>query len=100
METEGIVEETDVELCASGFDNLLLEPGLEELSSYRGILLKIGADQCAAVISDVLSWMDSFSGMDPMDVAESDPEKTTEFWKRYDSASVLENPRQLAKRAE
>lgn len=99
MNIAGAVEEADIELCASGFDNLLMDPDLEELRQYHQILLQIGAVQCAFVIAELLTWIDENSQVDPMDLIATDSARANELWRRYDSASVAENPRDLANSA-
>ena len=90
------VDEADIEICSSGFDNLLMEPGLEELREYEKLLLAIGAPECARVIRDLLAWVDSESSMLPIDSVARDAGRYTRVWKEYDKASCEEDPRSRA----
>lgn len=90
------VEEADVEICSSGFDNLLMDPGLEELREYEKLLLAIGAPKCARVIRDLLAWVDSENPMLPIDAVARDVGRYTQMWREYDKASCEEDPRSRA----
>ena len=92
----GDVESADIEICASGFDNLVLDDGLEELESLQKSLKLIGAPKCELVISGFIQWLRSDLDKGPPELLDSKPEKVNEFWRAYDEASCAENPRELA----
>ena len=96
MIDSGAVEEADIELCASGFDNLLMDAEQEELRAYYPMLVEMGASKCAAVIKELLDWVDANKEEDPLDVVEADEKRCNELWDRYNAASVEEDPRKLA----
>jgi hypothetical protein len=97
MSIDTSVEEADIELCASGFDNLVLDGDLDELENHAKNLKLIGANKCHEVISTLLSWFQSNAGVEPIDLLESNDEKTNDFWENYNTASCAEDPRSLAK---
>ena len=92
----GDVESADIEICASGFDNLVLDEDLDELKSLQKALKFIGAIDCELVISELLQWLSSDSDKNPPELLDSGPEKANELWRAYDKASCAENPRKLA----
>ena len=101
MDLTTIVEEADVGLSADGFDNFLMyDEGLEELKQYVVALDKIGASQTSKVIQDLLGWVTSVDGLDPLSVAESDKARADDLWRRYCSASEAEDPRELSENFE
>lgn len=91
------VEEADIELCAAGFDNLLLDAGQKELRLFLEMLKEMRAVECAVVIQELLEWVDGVSGVHPLDVVEGDTERYNDLWKRYNAASQKEDPRKLSK---
>ncbi|MBK1835199.1 hypothetical protein [Roseibacillus ishigakijimensis] len=91
------VEEADIELCASGFDNLLMEEDQEELRAYHKMLVEMGALKCAEVVSELLEWVDAMPDEDALDVVEQDKERYNNLWRKYDAASCEEKPQELAK---
>ena len=90
------IEEADIELCSSGFDNLLMDAEQEELRAYYTMLLEMGATKCALVIKELLDWIDSHEDEDAIDVVEDDEDKYNDLWERYNAASVEEDPRKMA----
>lgn len=96
MSIAAAVEEADIELCASGFDNLVMYGDLDELHEHSKNLKLLGAVKCAEVIDELLAWLTSQPDSEPLDVLESDSAKTNAIWERYNNASCEENPRELA----
>ncbi|MGB1128808.1 MAG: hypothetical protein ACPG4K_02060 [Haloferula sp.] len=97
MDLATIVEEADIGLSADGFDNFLMyDDGIEELQQYVMALNTIGASQTSKVIQDLLGWVTSIDGSDPLSVAESDTARADDLWRRYCAASEAEDPRKLS----
>ena len=96
MSIAAAVEEADIELCASGFDNLVMYGDLDELREHSTNLKLLGASKCAEVIDELLTWLTSQTDLDPLDILESDTARTNTIWERYNNASCAENPRELA----
>ncbi len=91
------VEEADVELCASGFDNLLMEQGQVEFRSYHEMLVEMGALKCATIVKELLDWIDEAPDQYAIDVVERDKGRYNNLWRRYDAASCEEKPQELAR---
>jgi hypothetical protein len=96
MSISAAVEEADIELCASGFDNLVMYGDLDELHQHTSNMKLLGAMKCHAVINELIDWIASHPELSPLDVLDSDPERTNAIWSRYNDASCEENPRQRA----
>lgn len=94
------VEEADIELCASGFDNLLMEEGQEELRAYYKMLVEMKASDCAAIIKELLDWIDEMPSCYAIDVVEMDKIRYNNLWRKYDAASFSEKPQELARAVE
>lgn len=92
------IEEADIELCASGFDNLLMEEGQEELRAYHQMLVKVGAVKCAEVVRELLDWIDARPDEYGLQVVRKDKSRYNDLWRRYDAASCEEGPQELARR--
>ena len=90
------VEEADIELCASGFDNLLMDVEQEELRSYHTMLVEMKALKCATVVKELLDWIDANKEEDALDVVDANEERCNDLWERYNAASVEEDPRKIA----
>ncbi|TDU71181.1 hypothetical protein EI77_02303 [Prosthecobacter fusiformis] len=84
------VEEADIELCASGFDTLLMEEGQEELRSYQKMLVEMRATKCAQVVKDLLDWIDTTPDAYALDVVGQDKGRYNDLWRKYDAASCEE----------
>jgi hypothetical protein len=93
------VEEADVELCASGFDNFLLASDLSELEQHQSNLQQIGAVGSSKVIQDFVTWVHSLDPNDREGIFDLHAAKLHQFWTSYDEASCRENPQELAAKA-
>lgn len=91
------VEEADIELCAAGFDNFLMEQGQRELRSYHEMLVEMGALKCAAVVKELLDWIDEAPDQNAIDLVEQDKSRYHDLWRKYDASSCEEQPQELAR---
>jgi hypothetical protein len=94
------IEEADMELCASGFDNFLLASDLSELEQHHSNLLKIGASDSSKVIHAFVTWVHGLEPNEREDIFDLHGAKLQQFWTDYDEASCRENPRELAAKAQ
>lgn len=94
------VEEADVELCASGFDNFLLASDLSELEQHQSNLRQIGATESSKVIQNFVTWVHSLDPNDRESIFDLHGAKLQRFWTDYDQASCRENPQELAANAQ
>jgi hypothetical protein len=94
------VEEADIELCASGFDNFLLASDLSELEQHHSNLLKIGAPDSSNVIQAFMTWVHDLEPSEREDIFDLHATKLHQFWTDYDEASCRENPLELAAKAQ
>jgi len=90
------VEEADIELCASGFDNFLLAADLSELEQHQSNLRKVGADDCSMIIQAFMTWVQGLESSEREDIFDLHTKTLLKFWMDYDEASCRENPRELA----
>jgi len=94
------IEEADIELCATGFDNFLLDSDLSELEQHQTNLLKIGAHDSSNVIQAFVAWVQGLECNEREDIFDLHAKNLHKFWTAYDDASCRENPRELAEQAE
>lgn len=94
------VEEADIELCASGFDNFLLASDLSELEQHHSNLLKIGAQDSSKVIQAFMEWVHDLEPNERENIFDLHATKLRQFWTDYDEASCRENPQELAAKAQ
>lgn len=94
------IEEADIELCASGFDNFLLASDLSELEQHHSNLAAIGATDSAKVIQDFVTWVLGLEPKERDDIFDLHGAKLQQFWTDYDRASCRENPQELAAKAQ
>ena len=94
------VEEADVELCASGFDNFLLASDLSELEQHQSNLRQIGAKDSSKVIQNFVTWVHCLEPNDRENIFDLHGAKLQRFWTDYDEASCRENPQELAAKAQ
>ena len=92
----GDIQSADIEICASGFDNLVIYDELDELESFKKALALVGAVSCEAVIAELIEWLKSDPAKTSPEVLDTNSERANEFWKAYDRASCDENPQELA----
>jgi len=90
------IEEADIELCASGFDNFLLASDLSELEQHHSNLSEIGATDSSKIIQDFVTWVHGLEPKEREDIFDLHGTKLQQFWTAYDEASCRENPRELA----
>jgi len=93
------VEETHIGICGDGFDNILLYAdveGLEDLLQYVKVLNEIGAPKSAKAIQDLIDWISSNNNQTPLELIESDSERTNVIWQNYLDSSRDEDPERLA----
>lgn len=94
------IEEADIELCASGFDNFLLASDLSELEQHHSNLLKVGASDSSKVIQAFVTWVHGLDPNEREDIFDLHGTKLQQFWTDYDEASCRENPQELAAKAQ
>jgi hypothetical protein len=94
------IEEADVELCASGFDNFLLASDLSELRQHHSNLRRIGAEDSSKVIHDFVTWVHSLEPKEREDIFDLHGASLQQFWTAYDEASCRENPQEMAAKAQ
>lgn len=92
-----LVEASDIEICASGFDNLLLSAEQQNLRDYHEMLVEIKAPKCAAIIKELIDWVDGGGSDDPFEIVLADKSRYHELWRKYDDASCEEEPQELVK---
>ena len=94
------IEEADIELCASGFDNFLLASDLFELEQHYSNLLKIGASDSSKVIQDFVMWVHGLEPTEREAIFDLHGAKIQKFWTDYDESSCREKPQELASKTQ
>lgn len=92
------VEESDVGICADGWDNFLFDDETEELTEYLAALRVLNAPKCAKVLQELLELISATKPARPIELTDTHKAELTALWRRYDSASHEENPQALARK--
>ena len=77
------IQSADIEICASGFDDLVQCDELDELESFKKALAQVGAVSCEAVIGELIEWLKSDPVKTSPEVLDANHERANESWRAY-----------------